>query len=113
MGIKVGKAAAVLMMVLGGWARDASPARSTLFLPQSLSTGLVAYWPLDTVEGGTTPDASSTIPSNTATLNGSPAPAAGVLGNGFLFTRSASQYLSVVDATSLQFGTGSFSVSLW
>src|SRR5260221_9669327 len=86
----------------------------SLLRRQSLSTGLVAYWPLDTITGGTTtPDTSGSAPANTATLTGGPTTAAGKIANGFTFAAASSQYLSVADATSLQFGTGDFTVALW
>src|SRR5580765_8183163 len=78
--VRIGLLAGLVFGVLVG-SSSASPLGSFLLRRQSLSTGLVAYWPLDTIAAGTTPDTSGTTPANTATLFGGPTTAAGKIGN--------------------------------
>jgi MYXO-CTERM domain-containing protein len=83
---------------------------------QSVTTGLVAYWTLDTITAGTPSTTADSVGTNTATLNGTTGPttAAGQIGNAFVFSAADSEYLSVVDATALNFGmTTDFTVALW
>jgi len=55
--------------------------------------GLVSYWPLDTADGGITPDASTL--ANTLTINNTPSVVPGKVGNAFAFDgTSTSPYLS-------------------
>jgi hypothetical protein len=105
------KLCSVIVLLSALAATEAAPPRPAV---QSLATGLVAHWPLDAIAGGTTtPDASSSSPTNTATLNGGPTIVAGRNGNGLVFNQASNQFLSVPDAPALQFGASSFSVSVW
>ncbi|HEX7901715.1 MAG TPA: LamG-like jellyroll fold domain-containing protein [Planctomycetota bacterium] len=76
-------------------------------VPQAAG-GLVAYWSLDTLSAGTTPDGSGA--AHTATLVGSPTAGAGAFGNALTFD-GGTDYLRASDAPDLDFGTSSFSVA--
>ena len=70
--------------------------------------GLVAYWSLDTLSSGTTPDGSGA--GHVATLVGTPTSGAGLFGNALTFD-GGTDYLRASDAADLDFGTSSFTVS--
>ena len=72
----------------------------------SLSSGLVGYWPLD----GNANDVSGN--GNNGTLVGNPTFTSGVVGSGAVSFNGTNQ-ITVPDSASLNFGTGSFTVSLW
>lgn len=75
-----------------------------------LLTGLVAYWSLDETSGNR---ADATGNGHTATPVNTPGYATGKVSNAVDLERDSAQYLSIADDAALQFGTGSFSISLW
>jgi hypothetical protein len=73
------------------------------------SSGLVAHWPFDSVSAGSTPDVAG---GNNAALVGPPTAVAGAFGNALAFD-GATDYVRANNAAALNFGTSSFSVSLF
>jgi hypothetical protein len=75
---------------------------------QAVTTGLVAYWPMDTI-GATTPD---TVGGHTFTNVASGATATtGFVAGGAL--HNGTDHFTAADAPALNFGTGSFTVAAW
>lgn len=81
----------------------------------ALTDGLLSYWPLNTDDGGATPDVAFT---NTMSIVGSPVVSAGVFGNAFTLNGS-STYLTNLHSfdraeTGLPlYGAGGITVAMW
>jgi len=71
---------------------------------------VAAQWPLDTINGTTTPDVSGN--NNSATLVNGPTPVVGLFRNALSFN-GTNQEMTVPDSASLALGTGSFTVAAW
>jgi hypothetical protein len=72
--------------------------------------GLVAWWKLDENTGTSAGDSKGAA---TGTLTGSPTWTNGVMNKAVRFVNGSSQYINFGNPTALNFGTGSFSISLW
>jgi len=82
---------------------------------QGLNSGLVGHWTFDGKDMiSNVKDTSGVSPANTGYLVGftSTTTVAGKLGQGLSFD-GINDYISITQSASLQFGTGSFSVSAW
>src|SRR5579863_3608860 len=69
-------------------------------------SGLVGYWPFDSISAGTTPDVSGS--ANNGTLSGGPVLAAGKFASAMSFTGTSKQYVKVANQI-----PNDFTVSLW
>ncbi len=88
-----------------------SASAATISRPPT-NLGLVAYWPLDEATGTAAVDMSGN--GNNATVSSGAIWGSGRRGNAIDFnTPASSPNLSVASASSLNFGTGSFTISMW
>jgi hypothetical protein len=84
--------------------------------PTDIRQGLIAYWPMESHDGTTTPDA--TPFANTLTLAGAPGVGAGQFGNAFTFNGSSTYLITLHTPDNSTTGlpvyrAGSYTVAMW